>query len=75
MKLTTILTKLLKEASVELKKEENMDIIKEEIITPVVKRIMEELSPYFIKLVISGVSIIIVLLITILLNIKVIFKN
>ncbi len=75
MNLSDILYNFIEETGEEIKKEKNMNLLRSKVINPVVKEIIDELYPYIVKLVVSSVFFIIILLITIVLNIKVILKN
>lgn len=75
MNLSDILYNFIEETGEEIKKEKNMNLLRTKVINPVVKEIIDELYPYIVKLVVSSVFFIIILLITIVLNIKVILKN
>ena len=75
MKLTDVIYNFIEETGIEIKKDKNMILLREKIINPVVKEIIDELYPYIIKVVISSIFIILILLITIILNIRVILKN
>ena len=75
MNLSEIMYNFIEETGVEIKKEKNMDLLRKKIINPVIKEIIDELYPYIVKLVVSSVFFIVILLITIVLNIKVILKN
>ena len=75
MNLSEIMYNFIEETGTEIKKEKNMNLLRKKIIIPVVKEIIDELYPYIVKLVVSSVFFIVILLITIVLNIKVILKN
>lgn len=75
MNLSEIMYNFIEETGTEIKKEKNMNLLRKKIINPVVKEIIDELYPYIVKLVVSSVFFIVILLITIVLNIKVILKN
>ena len=75
MNLSDILYNFIEETGEEIKKEKNMELLRLKVINPVIKEIIDELYPYIVKLVVSSVFFIIILLITIVLNIKVILKN
>jgi hypothetical protein len=75
MNLSGILYNFIEETGEEIKKEKNMDLLRSRVINPVIKEIIDELYPYIVKLVVCSVFFIIILLITIVLNIKVILKN
>jgi hypothetical protein len=65
----------LTETKDELKKEKNMDLLRHEIIRPVIKEVVSELYPYFIKIICCVIFIVIILILTIILNIRVILKG
>ena len=74
MDLSFIVKKLVREVSEELKEKENIDILKNEILNPIIGHIISELYPYFIKLIIVIILIFVFLITTVLLNIKIILK-
>ena len=73
MDLSVIINKSLNEIKNELKREENMDVIKIDILTPIIEHIITELYPYFIKLIFGILLLLTLLLITIFLNIRIIY--
>lgn len=73
--LSDIIYNFLNEASSELKKEKNMNLLKKNIINPVIKEVIQELYPYFIRFIASALIMLVILLVTIILNIKVIFSS
>jgi len=75
MKLSKIVKNILLDVSKEMKKKDNLTIIRMDILNPIIKEIIDELNPYFIKFIISLIIFILFLLLTIILNIKVILKN
>ena len=75
MKLSKIVKNILLDVSKEMKKKDNLTIIRMDILNPINKEIIDELNPYFIKFIISLIIFILFLLLTIILNIKVILKN
>mgnify|MGYP001157070598 CR=1 FL=1 len=70
-----LIQKILSELKVELNKEENMKIIRNDLLNPIISQILDELKPYFIKFVCVIIFIIVALFIMILLNIKVIMHH
>ncbi|MBF76241.1 hypothetical protein CMK20_18930 [Candidatus Poribacteria bacterium] len=74
MKLNNIVNTYLNQISDEIKKEDNMNILRLRVINPIIKEIIDELYPYFIKILLIVLVLIIILLITIGLNIRVILK-
>ena len=75
MRLSDIIKKILLELSTEIKKEENMIILRSDILNPIIKEIIDELYPYFIKCFDGIIIILIFLILTIILNLRVILKN
>jgi hypothetical protein len=75
MRLSEIIKKIIIELSNEIKKEENMKLIKSDILNPIIKEIIDELYPYFIKCLIGIIVILFFLILTIILNLRVILKN
>ena len=75
MSFNKIIYNFLIEIKEEIKKEENMCLLKDEIINPVIKETINELSPYFIKFICIVIFIVIILILTIILNIRVILMN
>tara|TARA_Y100000996_G_C22041216_1_gene445130 strand:- start:105 stop:332 length:228 start_codon:yes stop_codon:yes gene_type:complete len=75
MELSKILKNILTEISDQLNNDENMEILRLNILNPIIKEILDELYPYFIKCIIGIIIILIFLILTIILNIRVILKN
>ena len=76
MNLSDIIKKIILELSNEVKKEDNMKIIKSDnILSPIIKEIIDELYPYFIKCLIGIIVILFFFILTIILNLRVILKN
>lgn len=75
MDLSKIIRKSLLEVSDEFKKEENLDIIKNDLLNPVIEHVIEKIYPYFIKLTIGLILLFLLLLVIIILNIRFILKN
>ena len=75
MNLSTITKNILLNIREEIENEENMDIIKKDILKPLIKHIIDELYPYLLKMMIIIIVILFFLFITIFLNLKVIYKN
>ena len=59
----------------EIKKKKNIEVLRNDIINPVLKEVIHELSPYFIKILCIIIFIIIILIVTVILNIRVILMN
>lgn len=75
MDLSKLIRKSLLEVSDEFKKEENLVIIKNDLLNPVIEHVIEKIYPYFIKLTIGLILLFLSLLVIIILNIRFIFKN
>ena len=75
MNLTLLTKKVLTSISSELKEEENLEIIKKDILNPLIKHIFDEIYPYFFKILIIFIFVLIFLVITIFLNLKFIYLN
>ncbi len=75
MDLSVITKKVLSEISDELKKEDNMNIIKHDILDPIIRHIIDELYPYFIKISIGAIIILVFIVITLFLNLRIIYRN
>jgi hypothetical protein len=74
MDFSFIIKSILKEVAEELKKRDNITLLKNDILNPVISHIITELYPYIIRLIIVIMLIFIFLIITIFLNIKIILK-
>tara|TARA_B100002051_G_C16724819_1_gene634681 strand:- start:2156 stop:2383 length:228 start_codon:yes stop_codon:yes gene_type:complete len=75
MDLSVITKKVLTEISDEVKKDDNMNIIKHDILDPIIRHIIDELYPYFIKISIGAIIILIFIIITLFLNLRIIYRN
>ena len=75
MDLSKLIKKGLYEVSTEIKKEENLELIKNDLLNPVIEHVIEKLYPYFIKVTIGLILLFIVLLVIIFLNIRFILKD
>lgn len=75
MDLSVITKKILYEISDEIKKEDNMNIIKYDILDPIIRHIIDELYPYFIKFSIGAIIILVFIIITLFLNLRIIYRN
>ena len=75
MNLSTITKNILLNFKEELEKEGNMEIIKNNILKPLIKHIIDELYPYFIRMMAIIIIILLFSIITIFLNLKVIYRD
>jgi hypothetical protein len=71
MSFETITTKLLDSMKTELKKEEHMNTINNDIIRPIVDKVLEQLYPYFIGTSVIIAFIVISVFVTLCLNVKI----
>ena len=74
MDLSIITKNILSNLKDELEKKENIDLLKTDILRPLIKHIIDELYPYFLKMIFIIVIVLLFLIITIFLNLKVIYK-
>jgi hypothetical protein len=74
MNLSTITHNILNNFKTEIEKEENILIIKNDLLKPIIKYTIDEIYPYFIKCIILISSIMLFLVVMIFLNLKVILK-
>ena len=74
MNLSTITHNILNNLKTEIEKEENIIIIKNDLLKPIIKYTIDEIYPYFIKCIILISGIVLFLLVMIILNLKVILK-
>jgi len=75
MNLKTITKKLIDEISCEIKKDDNIEIIKKEILNPIIKHIIDELYSYFFKVLVIILIIFIFIIITLFLNLKIVLHS
>tara|TARA_B110000008_G_C16417525_1_gene342398 strand:+ start:174 stop:404 length:231 start_codon:yes stop_codon:yes gene_type:complete len=75
MDLSKIIHRGLEEIKQEIYKEGNMSLIKNDILNPAIKHIIEQLYPYFIKVIFIIITLFILLIVIIFLNIRIIYKK
>lgn len=75
MSFNTIVKKLLTNAKDELKEEENIKILKEDILQPIVEQIFYVMYPYFIGVSLIVIFIIMLIFIILFLNIKICYSG
>ena len=71
MSFETITTKLLDSVKKELRKEEHIDVINNDIIKPIVDKVLEQLYPYFIGVSMITAFIVISVFVILCLNLKI----
>ena len=75
MNLSTITKSILNNLKDEIEKEDNINIVKSDILKPLIKHIIDELYPYFLRMLIIIIIILLFLIITIFLNLRVIYRD
>ena len=63
----------IKDINDEIKKEENSNYIKYEILNPLVEHIVQQLYPYFFKMIIVVIIFFILIIFIIILNLRIIY--
>jgi hypothetical protein len=71
MSLETITTKLLDSVKKEIKREEHMNTINNDIIKPIVDQVLEQLYPYFIGVSLITAFIVVSVFVILCLNLKI----
>jgi len=74
MNLSTITNNILQNFKIELEKEENIDLIKKDLLRPIIRHTLDELYPYLFKCIILIIAILLFLFIAIFLNLKIMLK-
>jgi hypothetical protein len=69
-----LVKKCVLDVCTEIKKDDNMEIIKNDILNPVIEHVIFQITPYFLKVLISIIILIIVLIILFFLNLRIIYK-
>ena len=59
----------------EVKKEENMNLLKQDILNPIVEHVMYQMYPYILKFIIGFILLIILIIFLIILNLRIIYKK
>ena len=74
MSFEILINNSIKDITKEIKKEENMNYIKYELLNPLIEHIVKELYPYFLKIIIVIVILFILIIFIIVLNLRIIYK-
>ena len=74
MDLSTITNTILQNFKKEIEKEENILLIKKDLLRPIIKYTIDEIYPYFFKCVIGIIGVLLFLIVLIFLNLKIILK-
>ena len=65
----------IEEVCNEVKKEENMNLLKQDILNPIVEHVMFQTYPYILKFIIGFILLIILIIFLIILNLRIIYKK
>lgn len=68
-----LIKNIIKDINTEIKKEENSNYIKYEILNPLVEHIVQQLYPYFFKMIIIVIIFFILIIFIIILNLRIIY--
>ena len=70
-----IIKKSVQDICEEVKKDENMDIIKQDVLNPIVEHVILQMYPYILKFVIGFVLLFILIVFLVILNLRIIYKK
>ena len=73
MTFNILVKNIIKDINNEIKKEENSNYIKYEILNPLVEHIVQQLYPYFFKMIIIVIIFFILIIFIIILNLRIIY--
>ena len=68
-----LIKNIIKDINTEIKKEDNYNYIKYDIINPLVEHIVQQLYPYFFKMIIVVIIFFILIIFIIILNLRIIY--
>ena len=74
MSFNLILEKLLETIKIEIKKEENINIINNDIIKPIVIKVIDDIYPYFFGGILFFMIMFILIFVILILNLKICYK-
>jgi len=69
-----IIKKSVQDICQEVKKEDNMDLIKSDVLNPIIEHVIMQLYPYFFKFIIGFSLLLVLVVILIVLNLRIIYK-
>jgi len=69
-----IIKKSVQDICDEVKKEENMDLIKSDVLNPIIEHVIMQLYPYFFKFIVGFSLLLVLVVILIVLNLRIIYK-
>ena len=70
-----MIKKSITEICNEVKKEENMNLLKQDILNPIVEHVMFQMYPYILKFIIGFILLVVLILFLIILNLRIIYKK
>ena len=70
-----IIKKSVQDICSEVKKDENMDLIKQDVLNPIVEHVIIQMYPYILKLVIGFALLFILIVFLVILNLRIIYKK
>ena len=68
-----LISNMIKDLNIEIKKEKNANYIKYELLNPLVEHVVQQLYPYFIKMMIIVIIFFILIIFIIVLNLRIIY--
>lgn len=74
MSFNLILEKLLETIKIEIKKEENINVINNDIIKPIVIKVLDDIYPYFFGGILFFMIMFILIFVILVLNLKICYK-
>ena len=74
MSFETVVSKILESMKLEIKKEENVQIINNDIIKPIVEKVIDDIYPYFIGASLIFMMMFVFIFVILLLNLKICYS-
>ncbi len=68
-----LINNIIKDLNSEIKKEKNTSYIKYEILNPLVEHVVQQLYPYFLKMIVVIIILFILIIFIIILNLRIIY--
>ena len=68
-----LINNIIKDINTEIKKDKNMNYIKYELLNPLIEHIVQQLYPYFLKMIIIVIIFFILIIFIIILNLRIIY--
>jgi len=73
MTFDVLINNIIKDVNTEIKKDKNMNYIKYELLNPLIEHIIQQLYPYFLKMIIIVIIFFILIIFIIILNLRIIY--